>query len=73
MTMLKVLVGVANQKDAPPAARVVAANSVLDRGWGKSEQSHAPTDVTLQVIIRQIVDIAPQSEPVTIEHDPQSD
>lgn len=29
------LVEVMNSKTAPPSARVVAANSVLDRGWGK--------------------------------------
>lgn len=28
-----------NQKKAPPAARVAAANSILDRGWGKAPQA----------------------------------
>ncbi len=32
------LLGVMNQPDAPPAARVAAANSILDRGWGKPAQ-----------------------------------
>jgi len=27
------------QTDAPPAARVAAANSLLDRGWGKPAQT----------------------------------
>lgn len=35
---LKTLVGVMNQPEAPAAARVSAANSILDRGWGKAEQ-----------------------------------
>ncbi len=35
---LNVLVGVMGQTDAPPAARVSAANSILDRGWGKPAQ-----------------------------------
>lgn len=35
---LNVLVGVMGQTDAPPAARVQAANSILDRGWGKPAQ-----------------------------------
>lgn len=35
---LKTLVGVMNQTKAPPAARVAAANSLLDRGWGKATQ-----------------------------------
>jgi hypothetical protein len=29
-----------NQAEAPPAARVAAANSILDRGWGKPAQPH---------------------------------
>jgi hypothetical protein len=62
VSMIKVLVGVAQQKSAPPAARVMAANSILDRGWGKAEQTHAVSDVTLQVVVRQIIDIAPQSD-----------
>jgi hypothetical protein len=37
---LNVLVGVMGQTDAPPAARVQAANSILDRGWGKPAQPH---------------------------------
>lgn len=35
---LKTLVGIMNQKSAPPAARVAAANSLIDRGWGKATQ-----------------------------------
>lgn len=35
---IKVLVGVATSEEAPPAARVAAANSLLDRGWGKPAQ-----------------------------------
>jgi hypothetical protein len=36
---LKTLVGIMNEKKAPPAARVAAANSVLDRAWGKPQQT----------------------------------
>lgn len=32
---VEALVEVINSKTAPPSARVAAANSVLDRGWGK--------------------------------------
>lgn len=35
---LNCLVGIMGQTDAPPAARVSAANSILDRGWGKPAQ-----------------------------------
>lgn len=33
-----------NQDDAPAAARVQAANSILDRGWGKAVQVMAGED-----------------------------
>ena len=36
---LKVLVGIMGNKDATPAARVSAANAILDRGWGKATQA----------------------------------
>lgn len=35
---IKTLVGIMNQPGAPEAARVSAANSILDRGWGKPAQ-----------------------------------
>ena len=38
---LKVLAGIMNEPEAPPAARVAAANSLLDRGWGKAAQTIA--------------------------------
>jgi hypothetical protein len=34
-TAINVLVGIMRAKDATPAARVSAANAILDRGWGK--------------------------------------
>lgn len=52
-TAINTLVGVMNQKEAPAAARVAAANSLLDRGWGKPVQAvehsgpdGAPIEVT---------------------------
>lgn len=33
---INTLVGIMNEKKAPSAARVAAANSILDRGWGKA-------------------------------------
>jgi len=36
--MLRVLVGIANEPSAPPAARVAAARDVIDRGHGKPLQ-----------------------------------
>jgi hypothetical protein len=37
-TAINVLVGVMRSADATPAARVSAANAILDRGWGKAAQ-----------------------------------
>lgn len=37
-TAVNVLVGIMRSKDATPAARVSAANAILDRGWGKVAQ-----------------------------------
>lgn len=37
-TAINTLVGIMNQSEAPHAARVSAANSILDRGWGKAAQ-----------------------------------
>ena len=38
-TALKTLAGIMEQGDAPPAARVAAAQALLDRGWGKPAQT----------------------------------
>jgi hypothetical protein len=35
---IETLVGVVNNEEAPTAARVAAANAILDRGWGKPGQ-----------------------------------
>ena len=38
-TAVNVLVGIMRSKDSTAAARVSAANAILDRGWGKPPQS----------------------------------
>jgi len=38
-TAINVLVGVMRSNDATHAARLAAANAILDRGWGKAPQS----------------------------------
>jgi hypothetical protein len=40
-----------NEPEAPHAARVAAANSLLDRGWGKATQ-HIETEVTKRYVAR---------------------
>jgi hypothetical protein len=37
-TAIRVLVGIMRSENATPAARVSAANAILDRGWGKPTQ-----------------------------------
>ena len=52
-TALNVLVGVMRSKDATAAARVSAANAILDRGWGKATQPlESGDDGALEVIHR---------------------
>ena len=52
-------------------ARVNAASQLLDRGWGKAPATFGDGEGgPVQIIIRQIIDIAHQSDPVVIDHDP---
>ncbi len=54
-TAINALVGIMNQKKAPPAARVSAANALLDRGWGKPTQPHTDDEGgPMTLIIRHI-------------------
>ena len=50
---LRVLVGIMRSKDATAAARVSAANAILDRGWGKArQQMENGEDGVLEIIHR---------------------
>lgn len=51
-TAINVLVGIMRSNDATPAARVSAANSILDRGWGKAAQPLQSGDDPLRMIHR---------------------
>ena len=51
-TALNILVQVMRNKDATPAARVTAANAILDRGWGKAIQAIENGDRPLELIHR---------------------
>ena len=45
------------QREYPPAARVQAANILLDRGWGRPPQAHTGEDGgEIRVVIRQIIE-----------------
>jgi hypothetical protein len=52
-TAINVLVGIMRSEDATAAARVSAANAILDRGWGKATQPlESREDGTLELIHR---------------------
>jgi hypothetical protein len=52
-TAINVLVGIMRSKDATAAARVSAANAILDRGWGKATQPlESGKDGALEVVHR---------------------
>ena len=52
-TAVRVLVGIMRSKDATPAARVSAANAILDRGWGKATQPlESGNDGALELVHR---------------------
>lgn len=58
---VNVLAGIMNQTEAPPAARVSAAEALLSRGWGKPAQAIVGGDeddapIKLETIRRVIVD-----------------
>jgi hypothetical protein len=38
-TAIRTLAGIMRENRAPPSARVAAAQALLDRGWGKPEQT----------------------------------
>jgi hypothetical protein len=61
---LATLAGIARQPKAPPGARVAAAQTLLDRGWGKADQAHTgPDGGDIKVTIRQIIETVGQSAP----------
>ena len=49
---INALVGVMRSKDATHAARVSAANAILDRGWGKAAQAAENGDGTFELVHR---------------------
>jgi hypothetical protein len=53
-TAINVLVGVMRCKDATPAARVSAANAILERGWGKATQPLQNSDDGALELIHRI-------------------
>ena len=56
---LNCLAGIMNKDGAPEAARVAAANSLLDRGWGKAVQALAGADGEGPIQITRVELVAP--------------
>lgn len=53
-TAIKTLAAIMTKADAPDAARVSAANALLDRGWGKPTQPISGDGETpLQIIVKR--------------------
>ncbi|WP_426614669.1 hypothetical protein [Bradyrhizobium sp. McL0616] len=61
-TAISVLVGVMRSDDATPAARVSAANAILDRGWGKAAQPLENGEDSALELIHRIERIIVHSE-----------
>ena len=53
-TALNVLVGVMRNTKAAAPARIAAANSILDRGWGRATQAIATGDDSALELIHRI-------------------
>ncbi len=52
---IKTLVGIMLQAKAPSAARVSAANALLDRGWGKAPQTvNVGADSSMATLMERI-------------------
>jgi len=67
---VKTLAAIMNEPRAPYAARVAAAEALLDRGWGKPKQSHE-AEITHRYVIEipALMDNAAW-EAEAIEHEP---
>ncbi len=53
---VKSLVTIRDSAKAPPAARVAAANSLLDRGWGRPAQTISGDSENPHKLIVEIID-----------------
>ena len=64
---INTLVGIMRQPKAPPAARVMAANALLDRGWGKAAQLVA-VDGGIKQLVEVKLNVVTAGKPRAIEH-----
>lgn len=57
-TAVRTLAGIMRQSKAPAAARVAAAQALLDRGWGKASQPLTGADegpIQQHAVIEQVI------------------
>ncbi len=68
-TAINVMVGIMRSKDATAAARVSAANAILDRGWGKPAQPLQNGDDGALELIHRIerVIVYPEVHPENVD------
>jgi hypothetical protein len=69
---LNTLAGIMHQPEAPPAARVSAAQALLDRGWGKAAQIVAG-DEDLPAVKMIITGVPRASDPLLIAPPEEND
>ena len=78
---IKTLATIMNDVAAPPASRVAAANSLLDRGWGKPAQAIEATvhnkfddrsdDELIRIIEGTIINDSADSGRIELEEEPE--
>jgi hypothetical protein len=64
---IRTLTGICGSKAAPAAARVAAAQALLDRAWGRPQGHSGEEAGKIEVVIRQITDIG--KGPLLLEHE----
>ena len=60
-TALTTLASIMNQPNAPPQARVAAAQALLDRGWGKATQ-FIESETTVRYVARVPAKVSTSTE-----------
>ena len=71
---IRTLAAIMAQAKQPAGARVIAAQTLLDRGWGKAPQQLTGEDGgDIRITIRQILANAVETEPKLIENEDEQD
>ena len=65
---IRILAGIMRSDDATPAARLAAANAILDRGWGKATPPVETSEDGVLDLIHRIERIIVRPEPASGEN-----